>query len=141
MSLSERDKAYVRLFWEKVTPRTSELGAQALARMLVIYPQTRVYFQRMNWTDFSLTSPDVQNHGANMMAAFGDAVKRIDDLVGGLASLRDLHANVLRLDPASHKFLSNSMLMVFAMSFPQDFTPDVQLSIDKFLLSVAMALS
>ncbi|GAA6230609.1 hemoglobin subunit alpha-A-like [Lates japonicus] len=81
MSLSGKDKAVVRAFWDKVGPKASDLGAEALGRMLTVYPQTKTYFS--HWADVSADSAQVKKHGATIMAAVGEAVGK-DDLVAAV---------------------------------------------------------
>ncbi|KAM6905575.1 hemoglobin subunit alpha-A-like [Xenentodon cancila] len=139
MSLSGKDKGIVTSFWQKVAPKADEIGAQALGRMLVAYPQTKTYF--VQWSDLSPESPQVKKHGAKIMAAIGEAVGGIEDLVGCLSKLSELHAFKLRVDPANFKILAHTIILVFAMYFPAEFTPEVHVSVDKFLMNVALALS
>ncbi|XP_012734007.2 hemoglobin subunit alpha [Fundulus heteroclitus] len=139
MSLSETDKSRVRAFWAKAEGKANELGGEALARMLVSTPQTKTYFA--HWGDLSPQSAKVRKHGATIMAALGKAVKGIDDLTGTLGALSELHAFKLRVDPANFKILGHNIVLVFAMYFPADFTPEVHVSVEKFLQCVAWALS
>ncbi|KAM4535684.1 hemoglobin subunit alpha-B-like [Fundulus diaphanus] len=139
MSLSETDKSRVRAFWAKAEGKANELGGEALARMLVSTPQTKTYFA--NWGDLSPQSAKVRKHGATIMGALGKAVKGIDDLTGTLSDLSELHAFKLRVDPANFKILGHNIILVFAMYFPADFTPEVHVSVEKFLQGVAWALS
>lgn len=69
--------------------------------MLVVYPQTKTYFS--HWADVSPGSAPVRKHGKTIMGAVGEAVGMMDDLVGGLGSLSELHAFKLRVDPANFK--------------------------------------
>ncbi|XP_047428235.1 hemoglobin subunit alpha-B-like [Mugil cephalus] len=139
MSLSAKDKAAVKAFWAKAEGKSSEIGAEALGRMLVAYPQTKTYFS--HWGDLSPQAAQVKKHGAVIMSAVGKAVKGIDDLTGCLSSLSELHAFKLRVDPANFKILAHSIIVVLAMYFPADFTPEVHVSVEKFLQNVALALS
>ncbi|XP_015227539.1 hemoglobin subunit alpha-B-like [Cyprinodon tularosa] len=139
MSLSDKDKATVRDFWAKVEGKSAEIGGEALGRMLVAYPQTKTYFS--HWGDLSPQSAKVKKHGATIMASLGTAVKGIDNLTNTLSSLSELHAFKLRVDPANFKILAHNIILVLAMYFPADFTPLVHVSVDKFLQSVAWALS
>nr|AAP20155.1 alpha hemoglobin A [Pagrus major] len=139
MSLSGKDKNIVKSIWEKVSPKSADIGAEALGRMLCVYPQTKAYFS--HWSDLGPNSSQVKKHGASIMAAIGDAVGKIDDLVGGLSNLSDLHAFKLRVDPANFRILAHNIVLVCAMYFPQDFTPEVHLSVDKFLQNLALALA
>ncbi len=69
--------------------------------MLTVYPQTKIYFA--HWPDQSIGSAQVMKHGKTVMGAITDAVGKIDDLIGGLSSLSDLHATKLRVDPRNFK--------------------------------------
>uniref|UniRef100_A0A7N8X9L0 Hemoglobin subunit alpha-A-like n=1 Tax=Mastacembelus armatus TaxID=205130 RepID=A0A7N8X9L0_9TELE len=139
MSVSGKDKAVVKAFWEKAGPKSAEIGAEALSRMLTVYPQTKTYFS--HWSDLTPGSAQVRKHGATIMSAVGDAVARIDELVPALANLSELHAFKLRVDPANFRILAHNILVVLGMYFPADFTPQVHVSVDKFLQNLAWALS
>ncbi|XP_073350345.1 hemoglobin embryonic subunit alpha [Pagrus major] len=139
MSLTAKDKDVVRAFWAKIAAKADDIGADALSRMLVVYPQTKTYFS--HWKDLSPGSAPVRKHGQTVMGGVGDAVKKIDDLNAGLLTLSELHAFTLRVDPANFKILSHNILVVLAIMFPNDFTPEVHVSVDKFLAALARALS
>ncbi|XP_041812159.1 hemoglobin embryonic subunit alpha-like [Chelmon rostratus] len=138
-SLTAKDKDTVRAFWAKVSSKADDIGTDALSRMLAVYPQTKTYFS--HWKDVSPTSPSARKHGITVMSGVGDAVSKIDDLKGGLLNLSELHAFTLRVDPANFKILSHNILVVLAIMFPIDFTPEVHVSMDKFLASLALALA
>nr|APS87114.1 MN-Hbalpha5 [Dicentrarchus labrax] len=138
-SLTAKDKDAVRTFWAKVSGKAEDIGADALARMLAVYPQTKTYFA--HWKDQSPTSPSARKHGITVMTGVADAVTKIDDLKGGLLSLSELHAFTVRVDPANFKILSHNILVVMAIMFPTDFTPEVHVAMDKFLAALALALA
>ncbi|XP_062264030.1 hemoglobin subunit alpha-A-like [Platichthys flesus] len=139
MSLSGKDKRVVKAIWEKMSSKSDVIGAEALGRMLVSYPQTKTYFS--HWADLSPSSAPVRKHGATIMAAVGDAVGHMDDLQGFLSKYSELHAFKLRVDPTNFKILAHNMILVMAMYFPKDFTAEVHVSVDKFLQCLALALS
>ncbi|XP_070703383.1 hemoglobin embryonic subunit alpha-like [Pempheris klunzingeri] len=139
MSLTEKDKKVVKAFWSKVSGRAGDIGADALSRMLIVYPQTKTYFA--HWKDQSPTSPMAKKHGMTVMSGVADAVTKIDNLTSGLLSLSELHAFTLRVDPANFKIISHNILVVMAIMFPVDFTPEVHVAMDKFLAALARALS
>ncbi|XP_045922277.1 hemoglobin subunit alpha-A-like [Micropterus dolomieu] len=139
MSLTGKDKTVVRSFWKKVSSKSGDIGAEALGRMLIVYPQTKTYFT--HWDDLTPNSPQVRKHGAVIMAAVGDAIGKIDDLVGALSTLSKLHAFKLRVDPANFRILAHNIILVMAIYFPGEFTPEVHVSVDKFLQNLALALS
>nr|XP_046271970.1 hemoglobin subunit alpha-A [Scatophagus argus] len=139
MSLSGKDKSIVKSVWDKVAPKAGEIGGEALGRMLTVYPQTKTYFS--HWADLSPDSAQVKKHGGVIMAAVGEAIGKIDDLVSAVSSLSELHAFKLRVDPANFRILAHNILLVLAMYLPGDFTPEVHLSFDKFLQNLGLALS
>ncbi|XP_013879712.1 hemoglobin embryonic subunit alpha [Austrofundulus limnaeus] len=138
-SLSAKDKDTVKAFWAKIAPKAGDIGRDALGRMLVVYPQTKTYFA--HWKDLSPGSAPVAKHGATIMGGVGEAVSKIDNLTAGLFNLSELHAFTLRVDPANFKILAHNILVVLAIQYPTDFTPEVHVSMDKFLAAVALALS
>ncbi|XP_077415060.1 hemoglobin embryonic subunit alpha-like [Vanacampus margaritifer] len=138
-SLTEKDKIAVKTFWDKVSPKTEDIGMQALSRLLVVYPQTKTYFS--HWKDLSPGSAPVRKHGKAIMSGVGEAVNRLADLKGGLMSLSELHAFTLRVDPANFKIFTHCILVVLASMFPTEFTPEVHVSMDKFLAAVSLALA
>ncbi|XP_059415285.1 hemoglobin embryonic subunit alpha [Carassius carassius] len=139
MSLSAKDKATVKDFWAKIAGKADDIGQDALSRMLVVYPQTKTYFA--HWKDLSPGSAPVRKHGKTVMGGVAEAVSKIDDLTSGLLNLSELHAFQLRVDPANFKILSHNILVVLATMFPNDFTPEVHVAMDKFLSALALALS
>ncbi|XP_048847121.1 hemoglobin subunit alpha-1-like [Brienomyrus brachyistius] len=139
MSLTAKDKATVQAFWSKVSGKIDDVGHEALSRMLAVYPQTKTYFS--HWKDLSPGSAPVKKHGKIIVGGVGEAVAKIDDLTNGLLNLSELHAFQLRVDPANFKILSHNLLVVMAMLFPNDFTPEVHVAMDKFLARLALALS
>nr|3BCQ_A Chain A, Alpha-chain hemoglobin [Brycon cephalus]3BCQ_C Chain C, Alpha-chain hemoglobin [Brycon cephalus] len=138
-SLSDKDKDSIKAFWAKISPKAEDIGADALARMLTVYPQTKTYFS--HWKDLSPGSAPVKKHGKTVMGSVAEAVSKIDDLTNGLLTLSELHAFQLRVDPANFKILSHNLLVVLAQQFPNDFTPEVHVSMDKFLSLLSWSLS
>eukprot|EP00064_Thunnus_orientalis_P026403 superscaffoldBa00016651_g26911 len=100
-SLTAKDKANVKAFWDKVSSKADDIGMDAISRMLIVYPQTKTYFA--HWNDLSPGSANVRKHGRTIMAGVADALTKIDDLKGGLLGLSELHAFTLRVDPANFK--------------------------------------
>ncbi|XP_029312576.1 hemoglobin subunit alpha-1 [Cottoperca gobio] len=139
MSLTEKDKAAVRALWGKISKSADAIGADALSRMLFVYPQTKTYFT--HWPDLSPGSVHVKKHGKNVMGGIALAVSKIDDLTNGLMELSEQHAYQLRVDPANFKILSHCILVVVSIMYPKDFTPEAHVSLDKFLSGVSLALA
>nr|P84205.1 RecName: Full=Hemoglobin anodic subunit alpha; AltName: Full=Hemoglobin anodic alpha chain [Gymnothorax unicolor] len=138
-SLSTKDKAVVKGFWSKISGKSDEIGTEAVGRMLTVYPQTKAYFS--HWPETTPGSAPVKKHGARILGAINDAVNRIDDMAGALGSLSELHANKLCVDPANFKILAHCLMASICLFYPTDFTPEVHLSVDKFLQNLALALA
>lgn len=79
--------------------------------MLVVYPQTKTYFS--HWSDLSPGSAPVKKHGKVVMDGVGFAVGQIDDLIGGLLTLSELHAFTLRIDPANFKVAITIQMTIY----------------------------
>ncbi|XP_063338195.1 hemoglobin, alpha embryonic 5 [Pelmatolapia mariae] len=139
MSLTEKDKAAVKALWAKVSKSVDAIGAEALGRMLLVYPQTKTYFS--HWPDLTPGSAPVVSHGKQIMGGVTEAVSKIDNLSGGLLELSELHAFKLRVDPSNFKILGQTIMVVIAAMFPNDFTPEAHVAFDKFLAAVALGLS
>lgn len=139
MSLTDKDKAAVKALWAKISKSSDAIGADALGRLLVVYPQTKTYFS--HWPDMSPGSGPVKKHGKKIMAGVAQAVSAIDDLASGLLELSELHAFQLRVDPANFKILAQCLQVVIATMFPGEFSPEAHVAFDKFLAAVALALS
>uniref|UniRef100_A0A3Q3WKQ1 Globin domain-containing protein n=1 Tax=Mola mola TaxID=94237 RepID=A0A3Q3WKQ1_MOLML len=135
--LTAKDKQVVTTFWSKIASKADDLGAESM--LVTVYPQTKTYFT--HWKDTSASSTQVRKHGITVMGGVREAIGKIDNLTGGLLTLSELHAFTLRVDPANFKLFTQCMLLVSAIMFPNDFTPEVHLAMDKFMAALARALS
>ncbi|XP_029945166.1 hemoglobin embryonic subunit alpha [Salarias fasciatus] len=138
-TLTVRDKDTIRAFWAKISTHAPDIGKDALSRMIVVYPQTKTYFA--HWKDLSPGSAPIKKHGVTVMGGVAEAVSKIDDLTAGLLNLSELHAFTLRVDPANFKVAAHNIMVVMAIMFPNEFTPEVHVAMDKFLAAVARALA
>ncbi|MEE6498444.1 hypothetical protein FKM82_003099 [Ascaphus truei] len=137
MTFSEAEKAAIVSIWGKVSGHADEIGADALERMFLSFPQTKTYFSHFK---LSHDSPDLRSHGGKVVNAIGNAAKHLDNLDQVLSALSDLHAYKLRVDPGNFKLLSHCIQVVLAIRFPADFTPAAQAAWDKFLAAVSSVL-
>ncbi|KAG7223174.1 hypothetical protein INR49_015782, partial [Caranx melampygus] len=150
MSLSAKDKAQVKKIWEKVDSKAADIGAEALGSNFKFFlfgvqdvgclPSDQDLLFSVG-SNLDVQNPQVRKHGAVIMGGIRKAVKSIDDLTGGLSALSELHAFKLRVDPANFKILAHNLILSIAMYFPADLTPEVHVSVDKFLQRVALALA
>nr|prf hemoglobin alpha [Panthera leo] len=135
--LSSADKNNVKACWGKIGSHAGEYGAEALERTFCSFPTTK-YFPHF---DLSHGSAQVQAHGQKVADALTKAVVHINDLPNALSDLSDLHAYKLRVDPVNFKFLSHCLLVTLACHHPEEFTPAVHASLDKFFSAVSTVLT
>ncbi|KAM8933748.1 hemoglobin subunit alpha-5-like [Pelodytes ibericus] len=137
MIFSDAEKAAITSIWGKVADHANDIGAEALERLFLSYPQTKTYFSHFNMDH---DSKDLHKHGGKVVNAIGNAAKHLDDLDLTLSSLSDLHAYQLRVDPGNFRLLSHFIQLTLAVHFPADFTPSAQSAMDKFLSMVSSVL-
>ncbi|MEE6498443.1 hypothetical protein FKM82_003098 [Ascaphus truei] len=138
MSLTDAERTAIVSLWEKVSGNVNGIGAEALDRLFLSYPQTKTYFSHF---DLSHGSADVQVHGGKVLGAIGEATKHLDNIEEALSKLSDLHAYNLRVDPGNFKLLSHSIQVVLAAHFPEEFTATAQAAWDKFLFTISAVLT
>lgn len=80
------------------TPRGHPHSPTCSTRLFTVYPSTKIYFKHLG------VCPDeaqLLTHGQRVLEAVGVAVQHTDHLRAALSPLADLHAQVLRVDPAN----------------------------------------
>uniref|UniRef100_A0A3B3I7H0 Globin domain-containing protein n=1 Tax=Oryzias latipes TaxID=8090 RepID=A0A3B3I7H0_ORYLA len=133
--LNCKDYLIIRLKKRKSASRADEIGAVAMGRL------TKTYFS--HWSDLSPDSAQVEKHGATIMAAIGEAISKIHDLVVALSKLSGLHAFKLRVDPVNFKVRTNGITLCkrrfrsFLIILNFILLPEVHVSVDKFLNNLA----
>nr|DBA20204.1 TPA: hypothetical protein GDO54_015919 [Pyxicephalus adspersus] len=130
MTFTAAEKASITAIWSKVAGREGEIGAEALDRLFLSYPQTKTYFSHF---DLRQGSKDLQNHGGKVVKAIGSCAQHLDELDYALSSLSELHARKLRVDPGNFR-------VTLAAHFPILFTAEAQAAWDKFLSAVSSIL-
>uniref|UniRef100_A0A8C4Y156 Hemoglobin D subunit alpha n=2 Tax=Gopherus TaxID=38771 RepID=A0A8C4Y156_9SAUR len=136
--LTEDEKHLIEHVWEKVLEHQEDFGAEALERLFTVYPSTKTYFPHF---DLHHDSAQIRAHGKKVLSALGEAVNHIDDIPAALSKLSDLHAQTLRVDPVNFKLLSLCVVVVVGRNNPSVLTPEVHVSLDKFLSAVSTALT
>ncbi|KAE8579911.1 hypothetical protein XENTR_v10024232 [Xenopus tropicalis] len=137
MTFSSAEKAAIASLWGKVSGHADEIGAEALERLFLSFPQTKTYFSHF---DLSHGSKDLRAHGGKVVKAIGNAASHLDDIPHALSALSDLHAFKLRVDPGNFKLLSHAIQVTLAIHFPAEFNADAQAAWDKFLSVVSSVL-
>uniref|UniRef100_A0A8C2T606 Hemoglobin subunit rho n=1 Tax=Coturnix japonica TaxID=93934 RepID=A0A8C2T606_COTJA len=100
------EKQLITSVWGKVN--VEECGAEALARLLIVYPWTQRFFD--NFGNLSsptaiIGNPKVRAHGKKVLSSFGEAVKNLDNIKNTYAKLSELHCEKLHVDPENFRGL------------------------------------
>ncbi|KAI3359683.1 hypothetical protein L3Q82_014065 [Scortum barcoo] len=139
---TDKERSTVASVWEKID--IDEIGPQALARILIVYPWTERYFGTFGdiFTATAVLNNDkVAAHGKVVMKALDKAVKNIDNIRGTYADLSRLHYETLRVDPDTFKLLADCITITVACKLKSALSPQVQATWQKFLSAVVDAMS
>ncbi|XP_076998466.1 hemoglobin subunit mu [Tamandua tetradactyla] len=136
--LSAEERSQIAQVWDLIAGHEAHFGAELLLRLFTTYPSTKTYFPHLG------ACPDevqLLSHGQRMLAAVGVAVQHLDHLREVLSPLADLHAHVLRVDPANFPMLIQCFQVVLASHLQGEFTVEMQAAWDKFLTGLAVVLT
>ncbi|XP_011891143.1 PREDICTED: hemoglobin subunit mu [Cercocebus atys] len=136
--LSAQERAQIAQVWDLIAGHEAQFGAELLLRLFTVYPGTKVYFPHLSSCQ---DATQLLSHGQRMLAAVGAAVQHMDHLRAALSPLADLHALVLRVDPANFPLLIQCFHVVLASHLQDEFTVEMQAAWDKFLTGVAVVLT
>ncbi|OXB51401.1 hypothetical protein ASZ78_002930 [Callipepla squamata] len=105
---SAEEKQLITSVWGKVN--VEECGAEALARLLIVYPWTQRFFD--NFGNLSsptaiIGNPKVRAHGKKVLSSFGEAVKNLDNIKNTYSRLSELHCEKLHVDPENFREWEN----------------------------------
>ncbi|XP_062344230.1 hemoglobin subunit rho-like isoform X3 [Cinclus cinclus] len=139
---SAEEKQLIASVWGKVS--VEECGAEALARLLIVYPWTQRFFD--NFGNLSsptaiIGNPKVRAHGKKVLTSFGEAIKNLDNLKGTYSKLSELHCEKLHVDPENFRLLGDILVIVLASHLGRDFSPVCQAAWQKLVGVVAHALA
>ncbi|NXF40207.1 HBB protein, partial [Nyctibius bracteatus] len=136
------EKQLITSVWGKVN--VADCGAEALGRLLVVYPWTQRFFSsfgNLSSATAILGNPMVRAHGKKVLTSFGDAVKNLDNIKNTFAQLSELHCDKLHVDPENFRLLGDILIIVLAAHFTKDFTPECHAAWQKLVRVVAHALA
>ncbi|XP_030645696.1 hemoglobin, beta adult 2 [Chanos chanos] len=139
---SSSERSTITGVWGKVN--VNEVGPQALARVLIVYPWTQRYFEsfgNLSSPAAIIGNPKVATHGKTVLNSLGDGVKNMDDIKGTYMKLSKLHCEKLNVDPDNFRLLADCITIVIAAKFGSAFSPEVQAVWRKFVAAVVEALS
>ncbi|XP_016143155.1 LOW QUALITY PROTEIN: hemoglobin cathodic subunit beta-like [Sinocyclocheilus grahami] len=139
---SDSERSTIASVWGKIN--VDEIGPQALARVLIVYPWTQRYFGafgNLSSATAILGNPKVSEHGRTVLNALDKAVKNLDNIKGTYSELSQLHCDKLNVDPDNFRLLADCLTIVVASAFGSALSPAVQATWQKFLSVVVAALS
>nr|P02095.1 RecName: Full=Hemoglobin subunit beta; AltName: Full=Beta-globin; AltName: Full=Hemoglobin beta chain [Cavia porcellus]3HYU_B Chain B, Hemoglobin subunit beta [Cavia porcellus] len=140
--LTAAEKSAILDLWGKVN--VGEIGAEALGRLLVVYPWTQRFFEKfgdLSSASAIMSNAHVKSHGAKVLASFSEGLKHLQDLKGTFAKLSELHCDKLHVDPENFRLLGNMIVIALAHHHPSEFTPCTQAAFQKVTAGVANALA
>ncbi|XP_072272955.1 hemoglobin subunit alpha-5-like [Pyxicephalus adspersus] len=137
MTFSEAEKAAITSLWSKISGHADDIGAEALERLLIVFPQSKTYFSHF---DLSHGSADLRRHGGSVMSAIGKAAQHLGDIDHALSGPSDFPAQDLMVDPDNFRLLSQSIQVTLAAHFPKEFYATTNAAWDKFLDAFFTAL-
>ncbi|XP_060753509.1 hemoglobin subunit beta-like [Tachysurus vachellii] len=139
---TDAERHIIADIWGKIKP--DEIGPQALARVLIVFPWTQRYFSSFgNLSNAAaiLGNPKVAAHGKVVIQGLEKGVKNLDNVKGVYAKLSELHSETLHVDPSNFTLLANCLTVCLAAKLgPSAFTPEVHETWQKFLNVVVDAL-
>ncbi|KAM4683283.1 hemoglobin subunit beta isoform 1-T1 [Amazona ochrocephala] len=98
------EKQLIAGLWGKVN--VEECGAEALARLLIVYPWTQRFFSsfgNLSSPTAIIGNPKVRAHGKKVLTSFGEAVKNLDNIKATYSKLSELHCEKLHVDPENFR--------------------------------------
>ncbi|XP_035254438.1 hemoglobin cathodic subunit beta-like [Anguilla anguilla] len=140
---SSSERSTINSLWGKIN--VAEIGPQALARVLIVYPWTQRYFGKFG--DLSNAAAiqgnaKVAAHGEVVLGALEKAVKNMDDIKGTYSKLSHLHSEKLNVDPDNFRLFGDCLTIVLAAKLGgAGFCPEIQAVWQKFVAVVVSALT
>ncbi|XP_071286134.1 hemoglobin subunit rho-like isoform X2 [Agelaius tricolor] len=116
---SAEEKQLITSVWAKVN--VEECGAEALARLLIVYPWTQRFFSdfgNLSSPTAIIGNPKVRAHGKKVLTSFGEAIKNLDNLKGTYSKLSELHCDKLHVDPENFRQSTPARLLLIPSSNP-----------------------
>ncbi|XP_041084990.1 hemoglobin subunit gamma-like [Polyodon spathula] len=98
------ERAAITSTWTDVD--LEELGKRGLARMLVVYPWTRINFKMFGDISNSaaiLANPQIRALGKKVASVLGNVVMNLNNVEGTVTGLAKWHADNIKVDPEHFK--------------------------------------
>ncbi|XP_048148681.1 hemoglobin subunit beta-like [Corvus hawaiiensis] len=136
------EKQLITGLWGKVN--VAECGAEALARLLIVYPWTQRFFAsfgNLSSPTAIIGNPKVQAHGKKVLTSFGEAVKNMDNIKNTFSQLSELHCDKLHVDPENFRLLGDILIIVLVANHGKEFSPSCQAAWQEMVCVVPHALA
>uniref|UniRef100_A0A8C1V068 Hemoglobin subunit beta-like n=1 Tax=Cyprinus carpio TaxID=7962 RepID=A0A8C1V068_CYPCA len=104
---TDAERSAIIALWGKLNP--DELGPQALARCLIVYPWTQRYFA--SFGNLSRGNPKVAAHGRTVMGGLERAIKNMDNIKATYAPLSVMHSEKLHVDPDNFRVIGYHLIV------------------------------
>ncbi|XP_041813551.1 hemoglobin cathodic subunit beta-like [Chelmon rostratus] len=138
---TEKERSTISAVWKEID--IDEIGPEALARVLIVYPWTERYFGSFGdifTATAVLNNAKVAAHGRVVLKALDKAVKDMDNIKGTYADLSRLHCEKLNVDPDNFRLLADCITIAVACKLRSTLDPQVQATWQKFLSVVVDAM-
>nr|P84206.1 RecName: Full=Hemoglobin anodic subunit beta; AltName: Full=Hemoglobin anodic beta chain [Gymnothorax unicolor] len=140
---TDGERTAILTLWKKIN--VEEIGAQAMGRLLIVYPWTHRHFAsfgNLSTPSAIMSNDKVAKHGATVMGGLDKAIKNMDDIKNAYRDLSVMHSEKLHVDPDNFRLLSECITLCVAAKFgPKEFNADVHEAWYKFLMAVTSALA
>ncbi|NP_001290787.1 hemoglobin subunit beta [Esox lucius] len=128
--------------WGKIG--VDEIGHQAFARCLIVFPWTQRYFSsfgNLSTPAAIMGNPNVAKHGRTVIHGLDKAIQNLDDIKNTYAALSVKHSEKLHVDPDNFRLLAECITVCVAAKLgPEVFNADAHEAFHKFLAVVVSAL-
>uniref|UniRef100_A0A673W5F6 Hemoglobin subunit epsilon 1 n=2 Tax=Salmo TaxID=8028 RepID=A0A673W5F6_SALTR len=140
---TDAERSAILGLWGKIS--VDEIGPQALARLLIVFPWTQRHFStfgNLSTPAAIMGNPAVAKHGKTVMHGLDRAVQNLDDIKNAYSALSVMHSEKLHKIHIAYYFLLAECITVCvaAKLGPAVFSADIQEAFQKFLAVVVSAL-
>ncbi|NP_001290797.1 hemoglobin, beta [Esox lucius] len=139
---TDAERSAILGLWGKLS--ADEIGPQAFARCLIVFPWTQRYFSsfgNLSTPAAIMGNPNVAKHGRTVMHGLDKAIQNLDDIKNTYAALSVKHSEKLHVDPDNFRVLAECITVCVAAKLgPAVFNADTQEAFQKFLSVVVSAL-
>ncbi|XP_059835618.1 hemoglobin subunit alpha-like [Hypanus sabinus] len=138
MVLSSQNKKVLVELGILIKANAEAWGADALARLFELHPQTKRYFSK--FSGFDASDEQVRKHGQRVMNALAEATRNVDNLHVHLEDLARKHGEVICVDPQNFHLFAVCILVTLATHL-QAFPLATHCAVHKFLQLITDELS